>query len=143
MEKLTKIIENIIAPKPEFKIGQVWNCQNMWHVITDVSLLNLGIVRTCVLGEDNFGDKHDVILLPKDYINILTRKHSVLRITDGAIKTKYLISFMFSLREKDIKKIIKSLSNTDYQFEPMQELVIAKYLNKLNKYRLAAFESIL
>ncbi|HPN37013.1 MAG TPA: hypothetical protein PL041_01330 [Melioribacteraceae bacterium] len=141
---MNKIIENLLLPKPKFKVGQVWGDinTNYQFVITDITFAKQGVVRGLVLGEDNFGDKFDVMLKKKYYKDILTRDRCTMRVTDGPISTKMLTQYHFSLNEKDIDKVIKSLDVEDYEFEPMQELLNAKYLEHLNVYHIAATEEM-
>ncbi len=141
---MNKIIENLLLPKPEFNVGQVWGDINTKYqfVITDVTYLKEGIVRAMVLGEDNFGDKFDVYLKKEDYPDILTRDRCTMRITDGPIATKMLTQYHFSLTEKDKEKLSKALANNSYEYEPMQELVNAKYLNNLEEYHIIALNEL-
>lgn len=137
---MNKIIENLLLPKPQFNVGQVWGDINTTYqfIITDVTFVNYGVVRAIVLGEDNFGDKFDVLLKKENYPDILTRDRCTMRITEGPIPTKILTQYHFSLQEKDTALVLESLKIEKYEFEPMQELVNAKYLNKLDNYHLLA-----
>lgn len=141
---MNKIIENLLLPKPNFKVGQVWGDVNTKYqfVITDVTYAKFGVVRGLVLGEDNFGDKFDVLLKKKNYQDILTRDRCTMRVTDGPLSTKMLTQYHFSLIEKDLNKLNKSLLVQNYEFEPMQELLNAKYLEQLNTYHFAAMETL-
>lgn len=141
---MNKIIENLLLPKPDFKVGQVWGDINTKYqfIITDVTYANLNVVRGLVLGEDNFGDKFDVLLKKKNYPDILTRDRCTMRVTDGPLSVKMLTQYHFSLTDKDTDKLTKSLSVQDYEFEPMQELLNAKYLRELNAYHFAAMETL-
>jgi len=141
---MNKIIENLLLPKPNFKVGQVWGDINTKYqfVITDVTYAKFGIVRGLILGENNFGDKFDVLLKKKNYPNILTRDRCTMRITDGPIYVKMLTQYHFNLTDSDMNKLTKSLLVQDYEFEHMQELINAKYLKKLNTYHFKAIKTL-
>lgn len=141
---MNKIIENLLLPKPEFNVGQVWGDINTKYqfVITDVTFAKQGIVRAMVLGEDNFGDKFDVVIKMKNYPDILYRDRCTMRITDGPIATKMLSQYHFSLIKSDIDAIKKSIEIETYDYDEMQELINAKYLNSLEAYHIFALNEL-
>ena len=65
-----------------------------------------------------------------------------MRVTDGPLSTKILTQYHFSLTDNDLNKLNKSLLVQNYEFEPMQELLNAKYLEQLNALHLKAMESL-
>ncbi len=129
---LNKMIKNLITPKPEMKVGQVWGTITSEFKMVITAILDETTVRAVVIGEDNFGDKYDVLLKTKDYPNILTRDQMTMRVTDSPLLREDLTQYLYSLTDKDTAKLLKSLETERSNYNEIQELVNAKYLRKLD-----------
>lgn len=144
---MNKIIENLIGPKPELAVGQVWylcdyDQNGFWLIITDAKFSYEGYVRGMILGEDNFGDEYDVVLKAENYHGILTRDRSTMRVTDGPILISDIGGYLFDLIDSDRVAMIENL-NKDIDLDEMQALLVARYLEKLEPYRARVLEQIL
>jgi hypothetical protein len=146
-KQMNNIIENLIAPKPELAVGQVWylcdyDQNGFWLIITDAKFSYEGYVRGMILGEDNFGDKYDVVLKAENYKDILTRDRSTMRVTDGPVLISDLGGFLFCLTESDRVAMLENL-NKEIELDEMQQLLVARYLEKLEPYRARVLDQML
>jgi len=130
---MNKLVENLIKQLPQMEVGQVWSDGMDQLVITNVDLIEAGIVRAAYLGEDLFGDKHDVVINKSDYQGYIFRDRCVMRVTNAPIGVKDLTQYHFSLKKSDVSKVLKSLKKNKFYFDDMQALVNERYLRKVGR----------
>lgn len=114
-----RFIDNLLNRPSSIEVGQIWHIHDISEDVVITNKKDDHIIRVSVLSPIlSLGDSNDIVMLPRDVVDdkIYAAHRVLLRITDRPILIKDLTFYKTSMKSYMIDRMIRSLSNLDFNY---------------------------
>jgi len=129
--KLHPFIKNLVSPKPQKKVGQLWHTADDFIIIIE-KIINDDLIRVCTV---NFAGVGDFVISGKKYK--IGKDHQIIRETSCVLRAIDLTGYLLSLTEDDIKKWLSMPDECQHELagEETRQRIVAEYLEQISPLR--------